>query len=431
MCGVLIPPCCHLFSFIPLFVFSLCALTEDYYSWTVNGCSFNLTISGAYAAKVHGPETGTWYHYCRIADDEPCGGGPCLADLGAASTLVLIVLLFYVLVGVCTCLMCVLCPSLFKLFRDCCGEEIPSANEMERADKQKMKRICFIFIIAHMIILESITVAAFILVKDYDGSKILTRVFTDQIVPDMWGNRTRHHKFGYYSHVIIMVWWPTIIIVEFFGYISARFPQTTQKELSEDASIDKSNCLKPSTLQKQQKRNHRQHKKTEPENPVTIHLGGIQTPRENTDSEPENPVTIHLGGIPTPSENTDTIGKTQSSGNVMAANRTKNVGEENGSEPPEAIEAKPNAPPATALSGSDRPSAKGYREVLNEIGLKSFARQFKNEGWTDPSLFTGMTDENLEDCGLRAGHIARFRRVYPLNDHNGAAPPSYYDAELN
>ena len=62
--------------------------------------------------------------------------------------------------------------------------------------------------------------------------------------------------------------------------------------------------------------------------------------------------------------------------------------------------------------------------------MGEFVFKFKEHGWDDVSLFSEMSDNDLRDCGMKAGHIAKFRRKYgnPLPKYEDTnAPPKYGD----
>ena len=68
------------------------------------------------------------------------------------------------------------------------------------------------------------------------------------------------------------------------------------------------------------------------------------------------------------------------------------------------------------------------------MGLGEFAQRFRENGWDDKKMFSEMTDAHLKACGLKDGHIAKFRKKYPLQlgSHvtiegvpSGPPPPPY------
>ena len=85
--------------------------------------------------------------------------------------------------------------------------------------------------------------------------------------------------------------------------------------------------------------------------------------------------------------------------------------------------------PAGLTIGSGVNSGTGDCAItLQEMGLGSFENAFKREGWTEPRLFHIMSDQDLQECGLRTGHIARFREAYPQRNFvEPSAPPNYDD----
>ena len=71
-----------------------------------------------------------------------------------------------------------------------------------------------------------------------------------------------------------------------------------------------------------------------------------------------------------------------------------------------------------------------YELELQSLGLTEFALKFKENGWDDISLFPEMNDDDLMDCGMKAGHVAKFRRKYkklPPTYEDINAPPQYHD----
>ena len=71
-----------------------------------------------------------------------------------------------------------------------------------------------------------------------------------------------------------------------------------------------------------------------------------------------------------------------------------------------------------------------YEIELQSLGLSEFASKFKEYGWDDIGLFPQMSDDDLMDCGMKAGHIAKFRRKYeklPPTYEDINAPPKYND----
>ena len=57
-----------------------------------------------------------------------------------------------------------------------------------------------------------------------------------------------------------------------------------------------------------------------------------------------------------------------------------------------------------------------WKSLLNEWDLGQFAPEFKENGWTDSSLWNQIYDTDLKSMGLKKGHRTRFRaEVYALD----------------
>ena len=50
------------------------------------------------------------------------------------------------------------------------------------------------------------------------------------------------------------------------------------------------------------------------------------------------------------------------------------------------------------------------RDCLEVLNLGRFADAFEDLGWDDIELWPEMTDEELRECGLKTGHIKKFRK---------------------